>query len=250
MLSVVLAPRATAWPSPVRTDERGMVIAEACGFRVRVSPELIAEPDRCVRVLTKLRSDLSGLEEIIPEHVFGLLRRRTTFWIENQGAVVPGGMSGRGMVFHPSAIWLRTNGLDPERAGGIEIVRAEDFLAWADAQPMMGLHELAHAYHHLIGIEDASLSAAFDTAVAEGTYDRVRRGGRDEPHRERAYAMSNIREYFSELSEAYFGVNDFEPFDRAALRAFDPAGHAAVERLWGLDVEALASRITPEGRVE
>jgi hypothetical protein len=51
----------------------------------------------------------------------------------------------------------------------------------------------------------------------------------------RAYAMQNAREYFAELSEAYFGANDYEPFDREALRTFDPAGFDAVKRLWSLD---------------
>jgi hypothetical protein len=43
-----------------------------------------------------------------------------------------------------------------------------------------------------------------------------------------------VDEYFAELSEAYFWVNDFYPFVRAELREHDPAGYAAVEAAWGL----------------
>lgn len=118
VFAIAMASPASAWPTPVRTDETGMLRANSCGFEVRVSPHLIAEPELCLRVLAKLRTDLRGVERVIPEHVLGLLRERTIIWIEKQGAAVPGGMSGRGMVFHPSAIWLRTNGLDPARAGG------------------------------------------------------------------------------------------------------------------------------------
>jgi hypothetical protein len=48
----------------------------------------------------------------------------------------------------------------------------------------------------------------------------------------RHYALSNDREYFAELTESYFGKNDFEPFTRDELRAFDPDGYAMIEQLW------------------
>ncbi len=233
------APGCLAWPTPVRFDASGMVRVEAEGFDVRVSPDLFGEPAVCARVLSTLRADLGHLDATIPADVFDLLRERTVFWVESQGAKVEGGMSGRGMVFHPSAFWLRANGLDPARAGGIEIVRAADFLAWRDTQPLMVLHELAHAYHHLIGVDEPGVLTAFTGASEAGLYDAVRRAGRPGDDRVSAYAMTNSREYFAELSEAYFGRNDFEPFDRAGLRTFDPAGHAAVERLWLLDRAAI-----------
>lgn len=44
--------------------------------------------------------------------------------------------------------------------------------------------------------------------------------------------MTNQHEYFAEPSEAYFSRNDFYPFNRSDLRAFDPEGFAAVEKLW------------------
>ena len=50
----------------------------------------------------------------------------------------------------------------------------------------------------------------------------------------KAYALTNSAEYFAELSEAYFGRNDYAPFDRAELEAFDPAGYAVVEGAWAV----------------
>lgn len=238
---------APGWPVPARVDATGMVRVEAGGFEVRVAIDLVGEPELCARVLRTLRSDLAMVERVVSEPVLAVLRERTIIWIERQGAIVPGGMSGRGMVFHPSAFWLRANGLDPARAGGVEIVRAEDYLAWRETQPMMVLHELAHAYQHLLGEADAGLMAAYRAASESGRYDAVRRAGRPEEARERAYAMGNIREYFAELSEAYFGRNDYEPFDRDELRVFDPEGFAAVERLWGLGRDALDGRAESTG---
>ncbi len=41
------------------------------------------------------------------------------------------------------------------------------------------------------------------------------------------------KEYFAEATEAYFGVNDFFPFVRAELKAYDPVGFALMEAVWG-----------------
>jgi len=247
-----------AWPVRVALDESGMVMIRARGFDVRLASDLAAEPELCVRVFETLRSDLAMIESRVPADAMAVLRERTTIWIELQGASVPGGMSGRGMVFHPSPFWLRANGLDPARAGGVEIVRARDYLAWREQQPMMILHELAHAYHHLLGIESDDIGGAYATASASGLYDAVRRSGLDERERVRAYALSNATEYFAELSEAFFGRNDFEPFDRGALERLDPAGSSVVKRVWMLDRASILRRAAdsvgasgrPEGDAE
>ena len=44
--------------------------------------------------------------------------------------------------------------------------------------------------------------------------------------------MNNHREYFAELSEAYFGENDFPPFTRIDLQLFDLQGYEAIEAAW------------------
>ncbi len=48
----------------------------------------------------------------------------------------------------------------------------------------------------------------------------------------RAYALSNPQEYFAETTEAFFGRNDFQPFDRAELQLLDPEMCTLLERLW------------------
>ena len=49
----------------------------------------------------------------------------------------------------------------------------------------------------------------------------------------RHYALNNDEEYFAETTEAYFGKNDFFPFERAELKEFDPTGYALMEEVWG-----------------
>ncbi len=41
-------------------------------------------------------------------------------------------------------------------------------------------------------------------------------------------------ESFAECSEAYFGKNDLQLFDREELKAFDPVGYEMVEKVWGV----------------
>ncbi|USN98136.1 MAG: hypothetical protein H6810_08060 [Phycisphaeraceae bacterium] len=235
--AVVVA--AITWPTPVAVHDDGTVGIVVDGFRTRIKSELIDEPELCARVLDTLTDDLARIDQAVPAPPMAALRGRVVIWIEKQGATVPGGMSGRGMVYHPSGEWLEEHGLDPARAHGVEIVRARDFLDWRREQPMMLLHELAHAYHHLIGLENASVTGAYEAARASGDYDSVGyvldKGGEGRP----AYAMNNPTEYFSELTEAYFGRNDYEPFDREGLKAFDPRGYEMIKQAWGMDGAAL-----------
>ena len=56
----------------------------------------------------------------------------------------------------------------------------------------------------------------------------------------KAYALENPQEFFAELSEAYFGVNDFYPFRRAELERHDPESAALLERLWAQRAGAAA----------
>ncbi|MEO8429128.1 MAG: hypothetical protein ABI651_18710, partial [Verrucomicrobiota bacterium] len=47
----------------------------------------------------------------------------------------------------------------------------------------------------------------------------------------------NPTEYFSEITEAYYGRNDFFPFTRDDLKSYDQDGHALLEHLWNLSAE-------------
>jgi hypothetical protein len=208
------------------------------GFACKVNTALAErDPELLATVRLMLASDLAMIEHVVPAPAYAALTR-VTFWIELQGPVVDPGMSGRGMCYHASREWVTRNGLLGEKAGGVEICSASDFIDWRRNQPFMTLHELAHAYHHMLGVDYAPVADAYEHARAAGLYDKVMHNNSVEPVR--AYAMNNATEYFSELTEAYFGLNDFEPFTRAQLRDLDPQGFAAVERAWNLSAEQIA----------
>ena len=48
----------------------------------------------------------------------------------------------------------------------------------------------------------------------------------------KGYATTDRMEYFAELSEAYFGKNDFFPFTREELKTHDPEGFAVMNEVW------------------
>ena len=134
--------------------------------------------------------------------------------------------------FHPSAQWLKSHGYNPDKAGHIELSNTRHFVEWSRAaQPWMVLHELAHAYHHLVlGDDYKAIEAAYKHAVDEKLYESVAYCGGG---KQKAYALTNAKEYFAELSEAYFGRNDFYPFVRSDLKKYDPQGFRLMEQIWG-----------------
>lgn len=219
---------------------------ELLGFGLMVSREFVRErPELLDRVLLQLEADLDEVVHLFPEAALAAVRR-TTIWVELQGAT-NGGMSGRGMCCHWSADWLESVGLPREKAGGVEILNPEDFLAWRRTQPYMVLHELAHAYHRMIGPDLPEIVGAYEAAMEAGLYDEVARNSVEGDKTVRAYAATNHHEYFAEVTEAYFALNDFAPYMRKQLAAVDPAGLAMVERLWTMSADEIAERVAAAG---
>jgi dipeptidyl aminopeptidase/acylaminoacyl peptidase len=138
--------------------------------------------------------------------------------------------------YHPAAQWLREHGRNPAMARAVEISNLGIFAEEDQRMPMMLLHELAHAWHDLVlGRNHPALLKAFADAQKQGRYERVsRRDAKGRLAVARAYAMNNAAEYFAEGSEAWFGVNDFQPFERRELQQMDPQLAGLMPELWSL----------------
>jgi len=142
--------------------------------------------------------------------------------------------TGSGACYHLSADWLKNNGRIVEMERSIELQNINHFIDWADTQPHMILHELAHAWHHQHldnGYQNEHILAAYQSIVESGIYNNV-------PHASgeirRHYGLNNAMEYFAESSEAYFGQNDFHPFNRQELKSVDPTGYQMVKLMWNI----------------
>ncbi len=198
---------------------------EVRGFTVYVHPEVRKHKPEDADAMKELDSQFRKLLAVVPEKHHANLRK-TTIWVEWE--VKPRGAA----ECHVSAGWLKENGYNPDKLLAVEINNAKNFVKWSrQDQPWMVMHELAHAYHHrVLGTEYPQLVAAYKQAMERKLYDSVDRVG---AKKQKAYAATNPAEYFAELSEAYFGKNDFFPFTRTELEKHDPIGYKLMREVWG-----------------
>jgi hypothetical protein len=192
------------------------------GFPAFVSPRAMVEPETGA-ALAVFRVRLAAFRARLPSDVYGLLST-VPIWIEYREP-------GRAMAGYHGASWVASHRLNPDKARCIEIADLHAFaVALSGDSPMALVHELAHAYLDRAIRDAGAVEYAYASAVRSGRYDHVhtRRGTI-----ERAYALESVGEYFAELTEAYFGDNDYEPFDRDELSRFDPPGFALMRSVWG-----------------
>jgi hypothetical protein len=137
------------------------------------------------------------------------------------------------MQYHPSAGWLKNNGHDPMLAKKVHIPRAKALTTRLpiNQQPMVILHELAHAYHdQVLSFDEKRIKEAWARFKESGKYEKVMHiSGKPRRH----YALTNQMEFFAEMTEAYFGTNDFYPFVRSELRQELPEFYKLLEEIWG-----------------
>ncbi|NNC87096.1 MAG: metallopeptidase [Akkermansiaceae bacterium] len=136
--------------------------------------------------------------------------------------------------YHPSAKWLERHGYDPAMARAIHITHARD-LVRAAKTPRGGcvvLHELAHAYHdRVLGFDHKEILATYRKFGDTGKFDMVPySNGRVRPH----YGLTDHKEYFSEITEAFFTGNNIYPFNQLQLMEAHPESCRLVARIWGV----------------
>jgi hypothetical protein len=84
------------------------------------------------------------------------------------------------------------------------------------------LHEMSHAIHHrVLGNDNQEVLAAYRQAMERKLLD---------PN---MYATTNEREFFAEMSCAYFNHLTYYPKTRADLKKNDPVAFRLMERVWG-----------------
>ncbi len=196
-------------------------------FTVYVNNRLLGEQEALgAQALRLLEVKLYDISRTVPEAALAELHQ-VPVWVEVEDARHPGG------CYHPSREWLLENGFNPEKARSVEIGNAANFLTWSLDQPSMVLHELAHAYHHrVLGHDNEDIKRAYEQALESGSYESVLRYNGETA---RAYALNNDQEYFAELTEAFFGTNDFYPFVRAEVKQHDPLMFETLKKVWGTE---------------
>ena len=121
---------------------------------------------------------------------------------------------------------------------GVEFTDVENFAAEMIRMPNFTLHELAHGFHdRVLSFEQPDILAAYEHAKTAKLYEKVDRWrGNGKPNtQERAYGITNHKEYFAESTEAYFSRNDFYPFTKDELAKHDPQMLKVVGKVWGVE---------------
>lgn len=197
------------------------------GWTLLISAKL--DPTAWSKALPLLQAQLDEIIRVVPSKAVAELQK-VPLWINPEYPKVPPRAE-----YHPGADWLKDNGRDPAMAKGVEFTNIRIFEAETRRMPNFALHELAHAFHdRVLGFENAQIEAVYQKAKAAGLYDRVQRQDSEGRKRlDRAYAMTNAKEYFAECTEAFFTKNDFFPFTKDELKKHDLGMFELLSKLWG-----------------
>ncbi len=213
-------------PIPV-IEGPNYVSLEIQGFTITMRESEQGHPD-IDAALGKLDVMLAEINGMLREPFLEIIRFRP-IWLKLN--LVENGAAW----YHPNRDWLVANGHNPQKVFCIEISNARNFVSWTELnQPYMVLHEMAHLLHHqFFGYDYHAVESAFQQAQSSGIYESVPYFNGHTITEQRAYALNNSMEYYAELTEAYFGENDYYPFNYDDLKEFDPAGFALMESTWG-----------------
>ncbi len=212
-------------PAPKLPTERTIVKLEGWTLRVDDRLFLPSNEELRLRTLRFLENKLADIRIVVPKERVEQLQTIVIVLDLTHGKL-------GSMQYHPSAQWLKANGFAPDLARCVHLPRAVDVVTKRNVneQPWVILHELAHAYH------DQFLS--FDHKRIIEVYENYKKSGRGEKtllhngNRVKHYALTNHKEFFAEMTEAYFGVNDFFPFNRAELKDSETEIFDLMREIW------------------
>jgi hypothetical protein len=198
------------------------------GWTVHIDNRLLAGDDKQLgeHALRLLANRLYDIKHVVPADKVKVLQKVPIWLDKSHGKLRPA-------QYHPSKGWLKSNGFSEDLARAVHIPVAADFssVGHQRVQPWSVMHELAHAYHdQVLGFEHAEIKAAFERYKISGKGKNVLHiNGKKTQH----YALTNEKEFFAEMTEAYFGHNDFYPFNRAELKEDQPELFDVLTKIWG-----------------
>jgi len=196
------------------------------GWTVYVSPALTTQAGLCETMVKLLTYKLHTINHFVAPDGRKQLHR-VPIWLEI-------GQPGRYLRYCGSREQLKREGANADKFRAVEVRDPQRMMNWALLQQSDVLHEVALGYYdRFVATKGSKLGpkvrAAYAQAVKGGKYKSVLRfDGRRVPHP----ALANEKEYFAEMMESYFLVNDHYPFIRCELKDQDATGYALIADLW------------------
>lgn len=209
--------------SPASHTERNIE-----GWTVKIDDRLLSTEHASLgeRGLKILAKRLDDIRSVVADTKLQRLQQ-VTIWIDLTHGEL------KSAQYHPDSQWLKDHGYSEQLAKAVHIPDARYFFdsRHQNQQPWALLHELAHAYHdQILDFENPKIKTAWQRFKDSGRYNLVDHiDGKPRPH----YALTNQMEFFAEMSESYFGMNDFFPFNRAELQKEEPEIYQLLREIWG-----------------
>ncbi len=215
----------------------GHIERDVEGWTVHIDERLLTGADKALgeHALRLLANRLYDIKLVVPPDKVARLQK-VPIWLDYAHGKL------RPAQYHPSAAWLKQQGYATALAKCVHIPVAASFASTEHqrVQPWSVLHELAHAYHdQVLGFDHAEIRAAWERFCASGKYESTLHiSGKKFRH----YGLTDPKEFFAEMTEAYFGQNDFFPFNRAELQQEEPAIYELLTTIWGSAPKALRKK--------
>ncbi|MCA9145664.1 MAG: hypothetical protein H6821_03435 [Planctomycetaceae bacterium] len=201
---------------------------------LRVERQLLAEaPAVAQQAAMRLNLNIERALAILPKESRGLLEALP--WYLMYGPNAQGGGKDNGLAYFQRDSPKHNSLLDEKWGSAFVVHCAPNYCQLSDFWALKSvLHELAHAYQLEQWPEkQLEILEAWQAAMDQGLHHGVQNDKGE--LLDRSYAATNQLEYFAELTCMYFVGCNYRPSNRRELNAYDPAGFAMIERMWGLD---------------
>jgi len=184
------------------------------GWTVHIQDSLITlQPELMNEVVSALSHSLFDIRRVAPEAALAKLQS-FPIWLSVTGTRAYA-------EYHPNADWLKQNGHDPRKAGGIEFADMKILRNALNFHPWCVLELLGFGYSHkyLTEPQRRRLLELHSKASAKKLYQNVLDF---QGNTGAAPTLTTPESYFSESISSYLGLNNTYPFNRPELRDFDP----------------------------
>lgn len=207
------------------------------GFTVKIRTAEV-NTTAAQNAISQMKANLTEINNLIPEKALKIMKEHP-IWMEKD-------LTTGAAWYHVSKEWLAEQGYMTEKWHCVEICNYEHYYSWSrQNQPYMVLHELCHLYHNLGisgGFDNADILRAYNHAKNTGMYKGTAyRFNTTDPEsrwdytvtKDGAYCLNDVSEYFAEMCEAYWGENDYYPFNYEQLKEYDSTAFEVLEKIWG-----------------
>ena len=184
------------------------------------------------QALDQLKTKIDRIASLLPSNIYSEIQNFKIV-LDDRSSLYPNDAAWANAS--SSSGWLINNDFSDFFTATTYIINYKNWVDWEITQPDMLLHEIAHIYHHqILGIDNQNILDTYENALLIDEYYSVPRIGWDgelTSEEWEHFCLTNHGEYFAELVEAYFGLNDWYPNTRDELIIVDPQGHELISTL-------------------